>query len=236
MALPGERTSAICSSGGPRLPPTCRNPGTACPGRYPVRGARFRFRPRLGLAENRSCLKFSKDAERQKWPTVVGAGFAVGERDPEPVSGLRFHLPDFVGSSPHLNRRGCPPNAQSSIYRCRARPASRWPCPVVAHVRPCRPAPRRARMPPACPVVGHAPRYGPAACRCNRSRPDNPPAKPVGLQKRTHKGAGGSGERKHPPGKPVAFGRVERGQGVAASVSIHRASRWHSDGSSEAKA
>jgi hypothetical protein len=40
-------------------------------------------------------------------------------------------------------------------------------------------------------------------------------------------------ERKHPPGKPVALGREERGWRVATSVSIHRASRWHSGGRSD---
>ena len=75
----------------------------------------------------------------------------------------------------------------------------------------------------------------------NRAEPNNPPGKPVGFQKRTDK-AGGSNKRKHPPDKPVAFGRAEEGRvrdsgsgqtrpAVATSVSIHRTSRWHSGGS-----
>ena len=55
-----------------------------------------------------------------------------------------------------------------------------------------------ASMPPACPVEAHAPCYEPVC----------------------------SVERNNPPGKPVAFGGAQD-LVVAASVTIHRAGRWH---------
>ena len=72
-------------------------------------------------------------------------------------------------------------------------------------------------MPPACPVD--------LTSYCSEERNDTRASR--GIRRRLA-AVRCSEERNDPPGKPVAFDVDWLLSGVARSVTIHRASRWHS--------
>ena len=120
-------------------------------------------------------------------------------------------------------RAACAAHAQRGFIPSvdhQTRRASRWTstasssdCSMSIRARPTSSLELRPRCHRLYPVAAHVCRYPPRFV----------PREGIG-RRRT------SDERKHPPGKPVAFGRGERWPAVATSVSIHRASRWHSGG------